>query len=435
MPTRVARYGHFFSKALNVFTLAPARSVGLFSDIPCATTRGGVKPRKGPSRMFHRVQRSRLLHRPCAGERPILIFVLLTTLWATAACPKPVSSTAKTVVVKVDPKRVTPFQRGVGLGLFATDPDYDYGHLLNEIVEHGATDVLVVVPWYQTHLGTHDIAPRAKFSPNDATVVRTLVQAKKRGLRATLLPIVRLKHRTPTEWRGKIRPDAGVEQWFGAYQRFILRMAKAAQKGEAQRFGVGSELLSLEREEKQWRTLIANVRTVFSGRLFYSANWDHFDPIRFWDALDEVGVTAYFELTRDLKRPTNAALAAAWSQHVRDLARLRMRTKKPMFISEVGYPSKITAARYPWDETREAKVDLALQAQLLTAYCDAFSNAAVIDGFYVWNWFGFGGPTDGSYTPRGKPGAAAMKECLERPSWRGMALRPPPQYYEREKAR
>lgn len=369
--------------------------------------------------MFRLNRTSRFTLRPRTSPRSALIFAMFTTLWATAACPKPVVQT-------VDQTRVSAFQRGVGLGLFATDPAYDYAHLLNEIVEHGATDVLIVVPWYQTHLGSHDIEPRAQFSPDDATVVRTLQQAKARGLRTTLLPIVRLKRRTATEWRGKIRPEAGVDKWFAAYQRFLLRMAKAAKEGKADRFGVGSELLSLEREEKQWRALIQAVRAVFPGRLFYSANWDHFDPIRFWDALDEVGVTAYFELTRDFQPPTDAALAAAWAPHVRDLARLRMRTKKPVFISEVGYPSKITAARYPWDETRDAEVDLALQAQLLTAFCDAFSSAHVIDGFYVWNWFGFGGAQDGSYTPRGKPGAAAMRACLERRSWRGMRARPTP---------
>ena len=40
------------------------------------------------------------------------------------------------------------FVRGVALGLFATDPEWDYGPLVDEIRARGATDVLVVVNAY-----------------------------------------------------------------------------------------------------------------------------------------------------------------------------------------------------------------------------------------------------------------------------------------------
>lgn len=318
---------------------------------------------------------------------------------------------------RVDAARVTSFQRGVGLGLFASDPDYDYGTLLDEIRDHGATDVLVVVVWYQSHVTAHDIAPRAGFSPSDATVKRTIEQAKARGLRVSLLPIVRLVRRTPTEWRGRIQPEAGVDVWFERYERYLLQMARLAKETGADRFGVGSELLSLERHETHWRTLIAKVRATTPSKLYYSANWDHFDPIRFWDALDEVGVTAYFELSRFEERPTREQLAGAWQRPVHSLASLKARLKKPLVITEVGYPSIVTGARYPWDETRKAPLDLPLQASLYGAFCDAFAGKGITDGIYFWNWFGFGGDDDSTYTPRKKPAAAVMKQCLERPSW------------------
>ncbi len=315
---------------------------------------------------------------------------------------------------------VTSFQRGVGLGLFATDAEYDYGHLLDEIVAHGATDVLIVVAWYQSDVTAHDIAPRPSYSPSDATLARTLRQARARGLRVSLLPIVRLAKRTPTEWRGRIRPAAGVDAWFASYERYLLRMASIAKATGSERFGVGSELLSLEREEARWRALIAKVRRTTPSTLYYSANWDHFDPIRFWDALDEVGVTAYFELARDEAPPTTKQLADAWRGPVRSLASLRARLNKPLVITEVGYPSIVSAARYPWDETRRAPIDLALQARLYEAFCDAFAGSGVLDGAYFWNWFGFGGASDSTYTPRKKPAAKVMRRCLERKSWDSM---------------
>lgn len=336
---------------------------------------------------------------------------LLVAAFVGLACARPLAAPPSSS------PRPTSFQRGVGLGLFATDEQYDYAHLLDEIVAHGATDVLVVVPWYQSDVGAHDIAPREGYSPADETVLRTLQQAKARGLRTSLLPIVRLIHRTPTEWRGRIEPRAGVELWFETYQRFLVRMGQLAAAGGADRLGVGSELLSLERHEARWRALIQRVREVTPSRLYYSANWDHFEPIRFWDALDEVGVTAYFELSSNDETPSPEQLRAAWREPARALKALRARTGKPLVVTELGYPSIQSAARYPWDETRKAPLDLALQATLYDAACGALVEAKGIDGLYFWNWFGFGGAHDATYTPRGKPAAAAMRRCLVQPRW------------------
>ena len=342
---------------------------------------------------------------------PRTVALVACLLLAPAACAKPLRAP------EVERARVSYVQRGVGLGLFASVPDYDYGHLLDEIVDHGATDVLVVVAWYQRDVQSHDIHPRQGYSPSDAVVLRTLQQAKARGLRVSLLPIVRLEERRPDEWRGRIQPKAGTETWFDRYGDYLLRMARLAEAAKVERLGVGSELLSMERHEDEWRKLIAKVRGVYSGKLYYSANWDHFDPIRFWDALDEIGVTAYFELARDEARPTTEQLLAAWEHPRRQLHRLALRMNKPLVITEVGYPSKVTAARYPWDETRKAPLDLELQAQLYDAFCESFQGRGVLDGFYFWNWFGFGGPDDGEYTPRKKPAAVVMKRCLESPRW------------------
>ncbi|MFZ9888006.1 MAG: glycoside hydrolase family 113, partial [Myxococcota bacterium] len=169
--------------------------------------------------------------------------------------------------------------------------------------------------------------------------------------------------------------------------------------------------------EEHWRRLIEGVRRGSSSRLYYSANWDHFEPIRFWDALDEVGVTAYFELTRSDDAPSSEQLRAAWRDPARALKALRERTGRPLIVTELGYPSIRSAARYPWDETRKAPLDLPLQAQLYDAACKALSAEKAIDGLYFWNWFGFGGTDDGTYTPRGKPAAASMRRCLAQDIW------------------
>ncbi len=307
------------------------------------------------------------------------------------------------------PERPTPDSavRGVALGLFASDPRYDYRPMLDEIADRGATDVLIAVPWYQSGLAAADIAPRPGASPADETVRRALVEARRRGLRPALMPIVRLARRGPGHWRGVIRP-ADLDRWFAAYGAFVLRMADLARAGGATRLYVGSELATMEPHADRWRALIARTRDRFPGALSYSANWDRLDGVGFWDALDEIGLTAYFPMPDGDPR----ALADAWAAPRRRVAALAARHRKPVVLAEVGYPSRPSAAARPWDDGGDAPPDPALQARLYDGFCAAWATRGLARGLYAWNWFGVGGPRDAGFTPRGKPAAARLAACL-----------------------
>jgi len=310
------------------------------------------------------------------------------------------------------------FVRGVALGLFASDPDWDYGPLIEEIRGRGATDVLMVVNAYQSDRFASDIAPRPGRSPSQATVARTLDQVRNAGMRAALMPVVRLLTRGPHDWRGVIAPADGLDAWFASYRRFVLPLARLAQSGGAGRFVVGSELGSLEPYQGRWRALISDLRADFSGTLSYSANWDRTDEVEFWDALDEVGLTAYFPLHDGDAPPSQEALSRAWRSPRAEIDALRRRVGKPVLVTEVGYPSRSSAAGEPWNDRSGARADLGLQQRLYESFCDAFAQTPSISGFYVWNWFGFGGPRDLGYTPRGKPAANELAKCFER-AWPG----------------
>jgi hypothetical protein len=307
------------------------------------------------------------------------------------------------------------FVRGVALGLFATDPEWDYGPLVDEIRARGATDVLVVVNVYQSTRFASDIGPRPGLSPSEATVARTLSQVKRAGMRAALMPVVGLQTRGAHDWRGVIAPADGLDAWFESYRRFVLPLARIAEDAGVRRFVVGSELSSLEPYGERWRALISEVRERFSRTLTYSANWDRIHAVEFWDALDEVGLTAYFPLATDGEPPSSETLARAWRTPRAEIDALARRVGKPVLITEIGYASQRSAADRPWDDTSTAEVDLRLQQHLYRGFCDAFAQAPSVSGFYVWNWFGFGGPRDLGFTPRGKPAANELAKCFARP--------------------
>jgi hypothetical protein len=119
-------------------------------------------------------------------------------------------------------------------------------------------------------------------------------------------------------------------------------------------------------------------------------------------------VTGYWELTADLDAST-AALTAAWTAPKGELVRWAEGLDRPVVLTEVGYPSLDGGAAWPWDETRTAPVDLEEQTRAYRAFVAAWSGEQRLQGVYFWNWFGFGGPRDGNYTPRGKPAAEVIR--------------------------
>jgi hypothetical protein len=297
--------------------------------------------------------------------------------------------------------------RGVALGLFASDINYDYETLVREIGARGASDVMVVVQLFQRD-STSALVARGTGTASNAVLSRTIRQVRERGMRATVMPIVRLQHREPHQWRGNIDPP--VDPWFRSYGDLVTELARVSQAAGADRFVVGSELGSMQQHEGAWRALVEDVRTEFGGRVVYSANWDNYQSVPFWDAVDDVGVTGYFPISHG-ESPTLDELRVGWREHAAELERLGRVVGRPVIVTEVGYPSHAEAAAAPWDQFASVRSDPALQARLYRAFCDSVESMNV-DGYYFWNWFGVGGPREVSYTPRGKPAAAELQRCF-----------------------
>ena len=286
-------------------------------------------------------------------------------------------------------------QDGVALGLFASDGLYDYGDMVDEIAALGAGSVLLVVP---IELATsRDSAPRLVLPM--PTLDRSLRQAREAGLATSVMPVINLQTRTHAgDWRGRLAP-ADPDRFWSAYGAALDRLAVTAESAGATRLIVGSELSSLEGEADRWVELIGDTRTRFGGRLTYSANWDHHAQVPFWDALDEVGLTAY--------QPVEGDPAGAWGAAMEAAARTA--GDQPLVITEFGYPSLASAAARPWDETTGAPADEALQAELTATALQAIACAMPAASF-AWNWFGHAADPDSPFSPRGRPAAAVLRD-------------------------
>ncbi len=345
------------------------------------------------------------------------------------------------------------FQRGVALGFVdASAESARDGALARALVEVGAlgaSDVSLLVPLYTestrgrtvrrgalddarggdgTLAGVRsDDAPQPETSAEereeqDAALRRAIGAARSAGRAVMIFPIVRLRQRGPGEWRGTLAPP-DRDAWFAEYAREILALATLCAGAGVERLAIGSELVSFEDDPARWRELARAVRARFAGKILYSANWDRYPRIAFWDALDEIGISAYFSLAERGRDPSVAQLISAWAPIVRELQRFSEQSQRPVIFTEVGFPSVRGAAFWPWNDHQakhlcaegegcEGALSMETQRRLWTAFVSVFSareQTGFLHGAYVWLWSGLGGLRDRGYTPRGKPAESVLK--------------------------
>ena len=278
----------------------------------------------------------------------------------------------------------TGLHRGVSMGIYSRDPEFDYAPLLDRAKNLHASHLLLITPWFMKDWESAEIEAVAGRTAPWKTTARVARQARDRGLRVTLMPIVLLRTGTKDHWRGDIAPRSRLK-WWRNYAELMGRYADIAESAGAAMLSVGSEFSSMEKDTDRWRTLIRNLRLRFGGDLTYSANWDHFGKVTFWDALDRAGMTGYHSLTQrddpDLKE-----LVAAWTGIKERVLNFQKVIKRPVFFTEVGYASVDGINKDPWNYYISKKVDKEEQAACFRAFIQAWRKApAGYGGAYFYN--------------------------------------------------
>jgi hypothetical protein len=295
------------------------------------------------------------------------------------------------------------------LGLFSEDPEWSYEPLLREIAALGATHVELVYAWYLRDGTSDDLHPHPRYTAPPHAIGRAARHARALGLKVALLPILRLEDtRGPHGWRGALRPRAPATFW-RSYTQWMVQQATLARDVGATLLAIGSELSSLDGDPTPWRPIAAAVRRVFSGALVYSANFDHYQAVGLWPLVDYAGVSSYFELESTDRAASVDRLAASWGRIKTRLVAFQATVGKPLLFTELGYLSQDGTALWPWKEQATEAVDLEEQRRCFAAFIRTWRHEPALAGVYVWNWYGWGGPTSRGYTPRGKPAAEELR--------------------------
>jgi len=338
-------------------------------------------------------------------------FALASGYWLAQSPTKQTSTPPPPSPKRVEIRRMGPFHGMAIQAASAYQPVERYGKLITEIAELGADTVIISVDVYQKHAGSRQVEIDEERIPSWDDMLALFALAKQQGLRVMLMPKVLLSDPRGNEWRGVIQPN-DWQGWFASYTDVMKYMAKLASAGRIEVLMVGSELVSTEKHTERWADIIAAMRQIYGGMLGYSANWDHYKNIAFWDQLDLVGLTTYYKLA-DEPNPPIDTLVSAWGPIKEGLLDWQAQINRPLVFTEVGWCSQEGAAEFPWNYYHHQKATPAgheEQRRLYAAFMQVWQNVPQVGGIIWWEWTeSAGGGDDFNYTPRGKPAEQELR--------------------------
>ena len=105
----------------------------------------------------------------------------------------------------------------------------------------------------------------------------------------------------------------------------------------------------------KWYAIIEKIRTTYSGKLTYAANFDNYQNVKFWDKLDFIGINAYFKLrdysNKIIMDSIEMEIEESWDQVFKDLMDFQLRDSltQPAIFTELGYVYRENSTIMPWE--------------------------------------------------------------------------------------
>lgn len=280
---------------------------------------------------------------------------------------------------------------------------------LAEMPKVGANWVQFTPSWGQQATNSSVIASTGRTMP-DANLERAITLAHQRGLKVQLTPHLELPV-PELQSRSEIRPDDRAA-WFASYTAFIGHYADLARRLQVDQFAVGSELASISDDRPGWLSVIKDVRSRYNGPILYAAEPGEYARVPFWDAVDLIGIDAYWPLSA---APTTdaEALQRAWEPIKAELAAFSAQQNRRIVFTEAGFTSQRGTTTHPANWMISTVPDEIEQAAGYQSLLAAFSDQPWWDGVYWWVWNAL--PDNGSdhatnFSPRGKSAEAVLRQ-------------------------
>lgn len=313
------------------------------------------------------------------------------------------------------------FQKGIS---YAYSNGYDAGYAtkksndsLTELQKHHV-NWIAAIPYGFMRLRN---SPMIRFAGNhiatesDESMIALSRELKRRGLKMMLKPQIWIGHHS---WPGNINFDnqAGWNQWFTSYERWIVHYAILAEQMGADLFCIGTELVEATLKQPDlWKSLIKRIRQIYRGPLVYAANHGReFEGITFWNDLDYLGLDNYYAVRTNIGEGS-AEIKKGFEMQKQKIHNLAERYHKPVLFTEIGYMANVAAGMGSL-EYNFSRYNDQLQAECYRLAFETYWNEPWFSGMYFWKWFS--DPDDrgrnaDSHSPHGRPAGLIMSQWYQ----------------------
>ena len=279
----------------------------------------------------------------------------------------------------------------------------------------GANWVGLQVEWIMPTATSTTIGPSGAVTASNASLIHAINLAHSLGLKVMLRLITQMgdgsnkKQIAPSNWSA----------WFRSYTKYMVYYGEFGQTNGVDMIMLGGELDPSVFHMSNWLGLISAVRNVYGGMLTYGASYsacfswrsppcrDGFRDVKWWSALDVMGVDAYFPIATHPDSSVNS-MVAGWEHWIPDLMNWEASIGKPVIFTEIGYGSYSGSPMNPGGEpsVTNPTIDLQEQNNAYQATLSSLYGQPWLKGIFWWHWNlnpNSGGPNDYSYTPQNKP--------------------------------
>jgi hypothetical protein len=151
-------------------------------------------------------------------------------------------------------------------------------------------------------------------------------------------------------------------------------------------FCIGCEMSGTERKEEHWRKLISKIRTIYSGPILYNTNHGREDAVKWFDAVDYIGTSAYFKVGK-VPGDSKENMLNAWKEVGTRMKALSEKYGKQIIFAEIGCRSAKGCAMMPWDFTHtEFERSEEEQADFYDSCLTVFHEEPWFAGAFWWDW-------------------------------------------------
>ena len=220
----------------------------------------------------------------------------------------------------------------------------------------------------------------------DGEIAFVINNAHEMGIKVCLKPVINL---SDDLWRARINfPDDDStywDEWFESYTNFICHYAQIAEETKCEMFCIGCEMSGTERKTQHWRHVIEKVRGIYTGSVTYNANHGSEEDIEWFDAVDIIGTSAYYAVSKT-NEDTEESMIAKWEETKGKLYKVHKKFNKQILFMEIGCRSASGCSTMPWDCFTDLPFDEEEQAKYYSSAMKAYWEEEWFSGFFWWDW-------------------------------------------------